>query len=150
MFANEASGHLHRFWRVMIRLGCFDPAPPAELMEKLQAGETAGKYDLAVVSAFTLPTPNSGAWSGLQGVKKLLGPKGFRLYHQQEQIRLAGILSTLPLDSVVLSFQVDASRLMISAMDHGSDPSVKLQQLPPTRLMYSQKMSAQLSAALFD
>jgi G:T/U-mismatch repair DNA glycosylase len=148
LFANEANGNIHRFWRVMIRIGCLQGAHPSEMMNDLLLRRTKGTHDLAITSAFEIPTPNSGEWSGLAGLKSLLGREAFCAYRKREVDRLSELIQHLPTGTRALCFQSDAWTQLLEVQDLMNGHTFSAERLPPTRLMYSKRMHEQLSRAI--
>jgi hypothetical protein len=160
MYAYEGTGgRQHRFWKVLHSTGVLrfseampDVYPPQEKMDRLFAGEYESPFNVHVIPFFSLASPAGGAWSGVNGLRRLLG-QGFERVTDAERAALGELLQgRARKGDRILVFQKDAylalkepgapgydgTRLRSSAIEvrYGST-DIDLICLPPTRLFYS-------------
>jgi hypothetical protein len=169
MYAHEGDGQgrQHRFWKVMHATGMLrfslhdsDAHQPGEKMRRLYAGDYESPFNVHIVPFFSLPSPSSGPWSGVAGLRRLFGRK----FHDVVSAELAAVheiidARTKPGDCVLV-LQKDAymalkqpdapaydGALLRSApiVSHYSR-AVDLVCIPPTRLLYSRVTQSVLSA----
>jgi hypothetical protein len=150
MFANEKNRALHRFWRVLILLEVLQPGSPADLMDDFVNGRNRGAFDLGLMSVFEMPSPNSGYWSGVAGLRRLLGPEGFAKYRAIQLEHLQETVRALRRGSKILCFQSDAAGLLSQALGELGNTELVWRRMPPTRLMFSMNMRQALCDELFS
>jgi hypothetical protein len=167
MYAYEGtSSRQHRFWKVLHTTGVLrfseampDVYSPQEKMDRLFAGEYESPFNVHVIPFFSLASPAGGAWSGVNGLRRLLG-QGFARVTDAERAALGGLLQDRARKGDrILVFQKDAylalkepgapgydgARLRGGAIEgrYGST-GIDLICLPPTRLFYSHVTSSVL------
>lgn len=169
MYAHEGGGQdrQHRFWKVMhttgmLRFSQHDPDThqPDEKMRRLYAGDYESPFNVYIVPFFSLPSPSSGPWSGVAGLRRLFGQQ----FHDVVSAEFTAVREIIDAKAkpgdCVLILQRDAYMALkqpdAPAYDGAllrSAPivshygcAVDLVCIPPTRLMYSQVTQSALSA----
>ncbi len=168
MYAHEGGGHgrQHRFWKVMhttgmLRFSQHDPDThqPDEKMRRLYNGDYESPFNVHIVPFFSLPSPSSGPWSGVAGLRRRFG----RQFHDVVSAELAAVhelidarakpgdcVLILQRDAYMALKQPDApaydGALLRSApiVSHYCR-AVDLLCIPPTRLLYSRVTQSVLS-----
>ncbi len=120
-FAFEREGQEHRFWKMLEETGTLtfleEPPISADLIKKNEMKRNAllelkyrSPFRVGIAVFYSLPsTASSPIWSGVQGVRKLLGAKAFGILTLQEEKRI-GLLISKFIGSTggIISFQKDA------------------------------------------
>jgi hypothetical protein len=165
-FAFEHAGKEHRFWKGLAAAGILTFQAPLITSEDPGIRNEARKqalrehrYDspfrVGIAVFYSLPSASSNLrWSGVDGMKRLLGAKAFGLVSQEEKSRMDTLLrNTMKGPGGIIVFQKDAYNWMRSegmpeyrrdlAVQgklrgrYGSERSILLTCSPPTRLMQS-------------
>ena len=124
-FAWEGNKREHRMWKLFDEAGIFRfDFGIAETLEARNKIRKKSVFDLGYESPFrvgmdvfySIPsTPSRPPWSGVAGVKKLLGAKAFRGLAEHEKERLAGDIGDfLQGRGAVIAFQKDAYEGIVS------------------------------------
>ena len=150
MFSYEGKLYkTHRVWKVLQDTGIINI--PQELCSQslddykekgikrndlVRDGLISDKFNLSLFSYFTLPSASSDLkWSGVAGLKKLLGRKAWEKFKIIEHDRFLAHLTFLPLNTKILVFQKDVYDNIIE-----NSNTLDITLLSPTRLWYSQKV----------
>lgn len=174
-FAFEGKHAEHRFWVVLRKAGLLDfgDAPDGGSVTPVDCNQNRKRmileldyvspYRIGMTVFYTLPSAGSGyPWSGVGGIRKLLGARALDQVAEAEQQRIAQIIHAfMPRGGGVLAFQRDAYEAVRSSADpryaltsamagalngtYRHNPAVCVMGLPPTRHMYSARMRASLA-----
>jgi hypothetical protein len=165
-FAFEHAGREHRFWKGLAASGILNfqesappSADPGESNEARKKALLEHRYDspfrVGIAVFYSMPSASSNPkWSGVGGVRRLLGGKAFALVSQEEKSRIDKlVMDTVKGPGGIIVFQKDAYNLMRSEdmPEYGRDLAVQgklrgrygrggsilLACSPPTRLMHS-------------
>lgn len=163
MFSSEGSGREHRIWRFLNETGILsfgDVSPNEKIdaawrMRRLLTTDYESPFQLAMSSFISFPsTASDPHWSGVAGIKRLVGAKAFTLLCNTEFERLwISLKRFMPEKGIVIAFQKDAftalrskdtppyslrscfSGTLIGSLKNSSN--IFLGAAPPTRLMLS-------------
>jgi len=119
-FAFEKDGQEHRFWRMLEEAGILTflkqpsiSADPIEIIEMKRNALLELKYHspfrVGIAVFYSLPSTASKKWSGVEGIKKLLGAKAFGIISLQEENRIDRQISRfIGSTGGIITFQKDA------------------------------------------
>jgi len=120
-FAFERGGQEHRFWRNLKEAGIltFLEQPPlnADPIEKntvrrnaLRELDYLSPFRLGIAAFYSLPSTSSDPkWSGVMGIRKLLGARAFGIISIHEEIRIDKLISRfIGITGGIIAFQKDA------------------------------------------
>jgi hypothetical protein len=120
-FAFEKNGLDHRFWRLLDKVGILSfqeqpsmVADPIEMNVRrrnaLMELDYSSPFRIGIAVFYSLPSaPSIKKWSGVKGVKNLLGSNAFELISHQEEIRIGMLISKfIGSTGGIISFQIDA------------------------------------------
>lgn len=119
-FAFEKDGQEHRFWKMLKEAGIltFLEQPPISVdpPEKIEMKRNAllelkyhSPFRVGIAVFYSLPSTASKEWSGVEGVKGLLGPKAFAIISLQEENRINRLISNfIGSTGGIITFQKDA------------------------------------------
>jgi hypothetical protein len=161
-FSYEKDGKEHRFWNVLEESGVFKlNGGPADLAarnrlrkEKLITATYESPFRIYLDVFYSIPSPASGKWSGVAGLKRLLGKRAFEEITKWEKDRIENLIKNCMIQNgVIITFQKDAYIQIRSknspkynhkqAITKGINgqcrisPKVRLYCLAPTRLMHT-------------
>ena len=157
-FSHEGNEREHRFWTHILRdSGIVDlTSGPKMIGNKINNWRKDQLLNLKYNSLFrigltvliTFPSPSSGKWSGVAGVKKLFGAKAFEKLVEAETKRVKKLAHEVVIkNGVVMTFQKDAwfrlsddkntqnylTRSKNSELINTIDRTIPIYGLPPTR-----------------
>lgn len=158
-FAFEKSGSEHRFWKVLSEVGVLnfqDQTSIAARWEALRNLQYESPFRVTIAVFYSLPTPASHAWSGVSGIRKLLGARAFKAITSAEENRIQNLVSRFLYPAGgILAFQKDAYNGVRSpdsppysqasvyqgllVRKYKLDENIRLAGSPPTRRMYSDR-----------
>lgn len=158
-FSFEADGREHRFWKNILRPAGLDLAMETgdvaernqRRRERLLELDYRSPYRIGLAVFVSMPSAASGPWSGVAGVRKLLGGRALdRLVEAERQRVVETARAFMPQRRTAAVFQKDAWEGLRRPEDPAYDidqaragsligalngiPSIKLRGLPPTRL----------------
>jgi hypothetical protein len=166
-FAFEGDHHEHRFWIGLCIAGIldFNEATDISIVEpgkrnrqrkqKLIELDYSSPFRIGMTVYYTLPSAASGApWSGVSGIRRLLGTQALNRIAEVEQQRIAQIVTSfMPLGGGIMVFQRDAYEAVRGSTDpqysldrakagqlyakYRDNPTVHVVGVAPTRLMFS-------------
>jgi hypothetical protein len=166
-FAFEGDHHEHRFWIGLRKAGIldFNEATDDSMLEpgernhqrkrKLFKLDYSSPFRIGMTVYYTLPSAASGApWSGVSGLRRLLGTQALNRIAEVEQQRIAQIVTTfMPQGGGIMVFQRDAYEAVRGSADpqyslvqakagtlhakYRNNPNVHVMGVAPTRLMFS-------------
>lgn len=163
MFSSERTNREHRIWRFLAETGVlsFNDRSSSETcsaegrVRQLLTTGYDSPFQIAMASFVSFPsTASNSRWSGVAGIKSLLGARAFKVLCDSEFGRLRIVLRRLmPEKGIVVAFQKDAFsslrsthtpvyslRSSLSGSLIGSireNPNIFLGAAPPTRLILS-------------
>jgi hypothetical protein len=157
-FSHEGDKREHRFWTQILRdsgIGDLsaDPNIKADYINNWRKDQLLNlKYNsffrIGLTVLLTFPSPSSGKWSGVAGVKKLFGAKAFEKLMKKESERVKRLShEVVDKNGAVITFQKDAwfqlsddknvekylARSKNSEMISTIDRKILIHGLPPTR-----------------
>lgn len=169
-FAFEGDHHEHRFWFGLRNAGLFDfkeatdfsMVEPGERnhqrKQKLIDLDYSSPFRIGMTVYYTLPSAASVApWSGVSGIRRLLGTNALNRIAEVEQQRIAQIVKTfMPQGGGMMVFQRDAYEAVRGSVDpeysldqakagtlyakYRNNPNVHVMGGAPTRYMFTGKM----------
>ncbi len=120
-FAFEKGGKEHRFWRILDETGIItfneripnieDTSKKNEMRRNaLQELNYLSPFRVGIAVFYSLPSSSSDPkWSGVRGIRKLLGSKAFNVISQFEEKRILKLVSRfIGSTGGIISFQKDA------------------------------------------
>lgn len=164
-FAFEKGSREHRFWRILNETGILTfleqpsiSTPDPVVMNEVRRNALLGlrylsPFRIGIAVFYSLPSSASDPrWSGVSGVKKLLGSKAFDIISLQEERKISMLISRfMGQNGGIIAFQKDAYNRVRSqdapaySRDlatrglllgkHKSDEHILLAGSPPTRMM---------------
>lgn len=146
----------HRFWRALRDIGVLsfaedtrNPAPEnIEEINKVKSNSLLnvtydGKFNIFILPYFSFPTPSSGRYSGVEGIKKLFGRDIFEKIKKDEFNRYKEILLKDNIKEIIC-FQKEALNCI---KDNGSNT---VHEAGPTRLIHTNKGKQKLKEIFSD
>ena len=173
-FAFEGDGKEHRFWKGLreAKLLEFKEPPGGDSFsvdewsryrkECLFDLDYDSPFRIGITVFFSLPSPASDkTWSGVSGIRKLLGQDAFNRITEAEQLRMEQVVGNfMPNSGGMLVFQKDAYEAVRQPSDpeysldlarkgeligtYRGNPGVVVMGVAPTRLMLSHKLGESL------
>jgi len=169
-FAHERPNREHRIWRALRRVGLFTPRGRTDTgavavrnnarKTALLTAQSTGPFRIGIDVLISLPSPASDPyWSGVNGVKRLLGARAFRSLIEAEKLRILALVRH-HFGRGVIAFQRDAyesiraadapsyslNRAMSgSLVGRCGDGATLLACAPPTRYAQTAKFTAVLA-----
>jgi len=163
-FASHTNGSEHRIWKVLEEVDFLSFEYDLQNITERNRLRKRDLYELAYHSPFriglavyySMPSPASGPWSGVAGLKKLFGAKAFKKLGEYERHRVEKVINEFvsPVGSVI-AFQKDAylgiksfrsPDYALAQAKQGKllgncqcDTEVKLFCCPPTRLIQTRE-----------
>lgn len=161
-FSYERNWKEHRFWKVLSESGIFtldeqiDDINERNRLKKNKLLEVTYKspFQIYLDVFYSMPSPATGKWSGVAGLKRLFGVNAFKRISESEKERVESLIKNhIGPKGMVLTFQNDAyERIKLEgspdynrkkALAGGIkskckiNPQIKLYCLAPTRLMHN-------------
>lgn len=161
-FSYEGKGREHRFWRVLDKSNIFPFKEQTEDLnkrnklrkQKLLSGDYESPFLIGLATFYSMPSPASGKWGGINGIKRLLRKKAMDVITQIEKNRIEKLIKDfLAPNGLVITFQKDAYEQIRSndmesySIEKAKNGTLKgncrcaseieLYGFSPTRLMYS-------------
>ncbi|MDF1513857.1 MAG: hypothetical protein P1S60_08620 [Anaerolineae bacterium] len=173
-FAYEQDNKEHRFWRVLRHTGILDLIHDSEvnrahainrnrvLKARFFTLQYNSPFRVGIDVFYSMPSAASGQqWSGVAGLRRLLGSAAMRKLARLEEVRLAELMhSFIPVRGCIFTFQKDAYEGLrapgdppysINLAKTGQlsgrckfNPGIRLFGCPPTRLMNGKAYQALL------
>ena len=87
-FAFEKSGSEHRFWKVLREVGILNFLNQTSIearREALLKLQYESPFRVSIAAFYSLPSPASRGWSGVSGIRKLLGARAFKAITSAEE-----------------------------------------------------------------
>jgi hypothetical protein len=109
-FSYEGHGSEHRFWKVLrdLKIIKINKNPETIKQDFLDLNYDS-PFRLGFEVLYTFPTPASGDWSGVKGVRKLFRKKVMDLMFESERQRLLSLMREFTKDGgAVIAFQKNA------------------------------------------
>lgn len=166
----------HRFWRALrdckiLKFGENVEMPTPKnnkyKREHLLNGEYISHFNIFILPYFSFPTPASGEYSGVTGIKKIVGEEIFKEMKEFEFRRFKDIVSCNDIKNVICFQKTDAGKEIIHKTKGkpignilkpnypiyklgGSLEHVILYRAPPTRRLHIQEAKEILSGIICD
>jgi len=157
-FSYERDCKEHRFWKVLAESKIFEIYEQVDDLnirnklrkEKLLGTSYTSPFQIYLDVFYSMPSPATGKWSGVAGLKRLFGRNAFERISELEKKRVESMIKKhLSPNGVVLTFQKDAydkiksgsspeyAREKAGRIEGNCEivPEIKLYCLAPTRLM---------------
>jgi hypothetical protein len=157
-FAFEKSGSEHRFWKVLREVGILNFLDQATIEARRKALlelQYDSPFRVSIAVFYSIPSPASSlGWSGVSGVRRLLGARAFKKITYFEEKRIQDLMFRFisPAGGII-AFQKDAydgvrsqdspaysrdrANQGVLVGEYKLDENIRLAGSPPTRLMQS-------------
>ena len=171
----------HRFWRALRDCGILKFSrdlgnPTPQNIEKINdykrhrllKGQYESKFYIFLLPYFSFPTPASGTYNGVKGIKKIVGTEIFEEMRKFEFQRFESIVLDNNIKNVICFQKTDAGKEIIQKAEDkpignilkpnyypiyklgGSLEHVILYRAPPTRRLHIQEAKEILSGIIYD
>lgn len=143
-FSFERNRQEHRFWKVLDKSGIFPFKSQAEDLDKrnqlrkqkLLDVNYESPFCIGLTTFYSMPSPATCKWSGVAGIKRLLGKSCLEQITKWEKERIADLIKKFVApNGIIIAFQKDACACVKDRCQ--CYPGIDVYCFPPTRLMYS-------------
>lgn len=157
----------HRFWKALkefkvVELDIFNPTPEYNNYKRecLLNGNYHGDFNIFLLPYFSFPTPASGQYNGVNGIRKIVGKEIFETMKKREFQRFERIVLGNDIRHVICFQKTDVGKEIIQKADGkqvdnilelgGALKHAILYTAPPTRSLYAKQGKERLEAILSD